>query len=145
MKRSAVVIETAGNEAVVSVLREEACGSCAGRRFCGNAAKLELRVKNKLGDRKGDTVIIEAPSGVLLEYTALLFLAPVLLAVVLYFVFVSVNEVLSYFLAGAGFVLPYFAAFFIEKRTRVAVPVIIEVLAPVTEYPPCCGNGDETL
>lgn len=127
MRRDAIVIKTDGDDATVAVLREDACGSCAGRRFCGNARKVEIKVKNDIGAGCGDTVEIETPSKVLLGYAALLFLAPVFLAVFFYILLSSVNAVLSYVFAGVGFVLPYIVAFFIEKRSRISVPVIREV------------------
>lgn len=129
MRRDAIVIKTDEETATVAVLREDACGSCAGRLFCGNARKVEVKAKNGIGAGCGDTVVIETPSSVLLGYTALLFLAPVLLAVILYLVFASVSAVLSYIFAGVGFVLPYIAALLIEKKTRVSLPVICEVKA----------------
>lgn len=145
MRRDAIVIGTSGGEAEVSVLREEACAGCSGRHICGSSKKLTIRVRNDIGAKAGDTVVIETSSTVLLGYTALLFLAPVLLGVMLYIIFIRLSSTAAFLTGAAGFVLPYIAAFLIEKKTKISVPVICEVRIPEKETPPCgCGkdNGE---
>ncbi len=132
MKRSALVVEsTSGDRAVVSFLREEACGSCSGRHFCMNAKKTKAEVKNDIGADVGDTVEIETETTSLLLYSFLLFLAPVLLAVVMYLVFIDVNKALAYSMTAVGFILPYPFAAVLNRRA--ALPRIISVLKSLND------------
>ncbi len=129
MKHKAIVLKTEGDTAEVSVLREEACAHCAGRVVCGTAKTVTVRVKNPICAVAGDTVIIERPSERVLGYSALVFLAPVVLAAVLYFSLSKINEPIG--IAGAifGFVLPYVVAAVIDRRGREKrLPVITETV-----------------
>ena len=138
MKHNAVVIKADGDKATVSVLREEACSHCAGRVVCGTAKKFDVTVKNPVFAKIGDTVVIESASESVLAYSALVFLAPVALALVMYLVFSRINNVMSIAMAVCGFVLPFVIAFFIDRKNREKrLPVITEILAPVNEAPPC--------
>ena len=138
MEHKAVVLKTYGEKADVSVLREEACAHCAGRVVCGTAKKLTVKVKNPIGAKEGDTVIIERPSESVLFYSALVFLAPVLLAVVLYLVISQINEIAGMISAVIGFVIPFVAAAVIDKRGREArLPVITGIATPENGTPPC--------
>ena len=143
MKHNAVVIKTDGDKATVSVLREEACSHCAGRVVCGTAKKFEVTVKNPVSANVGDTVVIENESGNVLAYSALVFLAPVALALVMYIIFSQINNVLSAVMAVFGFVLPFVIAFIIDRKNRdKRLPVITEILAPENVTPPC-DSGDQ--
>ncbi|MBR2473412.1 MAG: SoxR reducing system RseC family protein [Clostridia bacterium] len=138
MKHNAIVIKTDGDKATVTVLREEACSHCAGRVVCGTAKKFDVTVKNPVSAAVGDTVVIESASESVLAYSALVFLAPVALALVFYLIFSRVNTVLSVVMAVLGFVLPFIAAFIIDKRGREKrLPVITEILDSSNEAPPC--------
>ncbi len=138
MKHKAIVIKTEEGKAQVSVLREEACAHCAGRVVCGTAKRLTVTVKNPLDAKEGDTVVIERPSERVLGYSALVFLAPVALAVVLYLIFSQISELAGGISAAIGFVLPYIAAVIIDRHGRESrLPVITEVLANGDDNAPC--------
>lgn len=138
MKHNAVIIEEIGDKARVSVLREEACSHCAGRVVCGTAKRFDITVKNPIGAKVGDTVVIENASESILAYCALVFLAPIALAVTLYLVFAQINAVLSFVMPAIGFVLPFAAAYVIDKHRREQrLPVITEILSPVDSTPSC--------
>ena len=138
MKQNAIVIKTESDRATVSILREEACSHCAGRAVCGNAKTVNVRAKNPNGAIVGDTVVIETPTENVLAYAALVFLAPVLLAIVLYLIFSQINTVLAIVFAGCGFVVPFIIAFVIDKIKRdERTPVITEILRSDSETPPC--------
>ena len=138
MEHKAVVLKTYGEKADVSVLREEACAHCAGRVVCGTAKRLTVQVKNPIGAKEGDTVTIERPSESVLFYSALVFLAPVLLAVVLYLCFTQINEIFGMIAAVLGFIAPFVAAMVIDRRAREdRLPVITEIAMPENSTPPC--------
>ncbi len=138
MKQKAVVLNTDGEYAQVSVLREEACAHCAGRVVCGTAKRLTVQVKNPIGARQGDTVVIERSNQSVLGYSALVFLAPVALAVTLYLLFSLINGIAGGVAAAIGFALPFPVAVVIDKHGRDArLPVITETVVPDTESAPC--------
>ena len=138
MEHKAVVVKTDGEIADVSVLREEACAHCAGRVVCGTAKKLTVKAKNPIGAKTGDTVIIERPSESVLFYSTLVFLAPVLLAVVLYLCFSQINELAGAVASAFGFVLPFALAMVIDRRGREnRLPVITGIATPEFDTPPC--------
>ena len=138
MKQEAIVISTDGDKATVSILRKEACSHCEGRAVCGTAKMMNVTVKNSVGAVKGDTVTIETPTENVLGYAALVFLAPVLLAVTLYLVFSGINKTLSVVLPICGFVLPFIVALIIDRKKREErIPVITEILQVCGENAPC--------
>ena len=141
MKHNAIVIKTEEETATVSLLREEACSHCAGRVVCGNAKTVNVKVKNKIGAVSGDTVVIETPTENVLGYAALVFLAPVLLAVILYLTFSQVNKTLAIVFPICGFVLPFIIAYFIDRVKREErTPVITEILKNDSETMPCSSG-----
>ena len=142
MKHNAIVIKTDGDKATVSVLREEACSHCAGRVVCGTAKKFDVTVKNPVSAVVGDTVVIENSSGNVIAYSALVFLAPVALALICYLIFSHISAALSYAMTALGFVLPFVIAFVIDQKNRdKRLPVITEILAPGNDAPPTeCGD-----
>ncbi len=126
LKRNAVVESVSGEKATVSFLREEACAGCAGRRLCMNSKNTSAEVRNLIGARVGDTVEIETETSSVLLYCLILFLAPVLLALVMYLVFMNVNTVLAYVLTVVGFILPYPFAAVLNRKTL--LPIITKII-----------------
>ena len=134
-----MVTEVSEGTAKVSVLRKEACASCSGRYFCGSSKKTETKVSDPIGVKVGDTVEVEARSGAMLGYAALLFVAPIILAAVLYFALERIGGVWAVVGAIVGFILPYLVALVIEKKTAFSLPVITRVEAQsITEKAPDC-------
>lgn len=123
----ALVTEVARGTATVSVLRKEACAACSGKYFCGSSKKTVSKAVDPIGVKVGDTVEVEARSGIVLGYAALLFVMPIVLSAVLYSVLCNVNNVLAVVSAVVGFALPYLAALIIEKTTKVSLPVITRI------------------
>ena len=130
MKQKAIVKETFENgKATVTVLRASACSACSARHACGSAKKAESTVNNKIGAQVGDTVEIEAPSQSVIGYSALVFLAPVLLAIALYLPLSALGETYGILGAAAGFVIPFVIAFFISKANAEKVrPTVTAIL-----------------
>ena len=138
MKHNAIVKETDGKMAVVAILRQDACSHCAGRVVCGGGKVTTVTVKNDIGAEVGDTVVIESPSESVLGYAALVFLAPVLLAVTLYLAFSQISKALAIVGGVLGFVLPYAAAFVIDRKKREErMPEITEILQAQDDITSC--------
>jgi positive regulator of sigma E activity len=138
LKQEAIVISKEGERATVSVLRKEACSHCAGRVVCGTAKTVTTTVKNPVGAEIGDTVTIETPTENVLGYAALVFLAPVILAVALYLIFSGVNKTLSIVMPICGFVLPFVCALILDRKKRdERIPVITEIINVTGESAPC--------
>ena len=94
MVTKAMVIQTEGKIAIVETKRLSACDgchkqlegeSCSVCSLMGGNTTLTSRADNSIGAQVGDTVEIESDSGRILSYAALVFLAPVVLALLLYF------------------------------------------------------------
>lgn len=138
MKHKAIVIKTEDDKALVSVLREEACAHCVGRVVCGTAKRLTVTVKNPIGAKDGDTVVIERPAERVLGYAALVFLAPVALSVIFYLVFSLVNMLTAGVMALVGFIAPLVVAAIVDRIGREdRLPVITEISVPDSENAPC--------
>lgn len=142
MKQNAVVTQTFGDKADVTVLREEACSHCAGRVVCGTAKKYTITVKNPISAQKGDTVVIENSAERVLAYSFLVFLLPVLLGIAMYLIFIGIGLVICAVMTAIGFVLPLAVALIVDRRGRdERMPVITEKLEP-SDNSPSCENGN---
>lgn len=138
MKHNAIVKETDGEKAVVAILRQEACSHCAGRVVCGGGKVTTVTVKNDIGASAGDTVVIESPSESVLGYAALVFLAPVLLAVLVYLAFSQISKAVAIAGSVLGFMLPYAVAFVIDRKKREErMPRITEILQTQDDITSC--------
>lgn len=138
MKQKAVVIETHGDKATVSVLREEACAHCAGRVVCGTARTMTASVENPIGARVGDSVIVESADNSPLLYMALIFLAPVVLGMLLYIAFMNISIVLAVIMGMIGFAVPFIAVTILSRNEGIIPKIYIrEILPREEETPPC--------
>jgi len=93
METKAIVISTDGAYATVETDRKSACDGChkqqdgTGCAMCammGDKTKLQSRARNPLGAEPGDTVLLETATARVLGYGALVFLAPLVLALLGY-------------------------------------------------------------
>lgn len=142
MKQKALVIKTQENgTATVTVLRRSACSACSARHVCGSAKKTESTVNNKIGAVVGDTVEIEVPSENVIGYSSLVFLAPVLLALILYFVFATFGETYGILGAAAGFIIPFIIAFFISKANADKLRPTVTAILTGENAEPCEEDG----
>ncbi len=89
MQTKATVLAVEGKYATVMAERNSACEGChkaAGDKGCsvcsllGGERKISARAYNPIGAVVGDTVTIESKTGRMLWYAALVFLFPILLA-----------------------------------------------------------------
>jgi positive regulator of sigma E activity len=138
MKHKGIVKEIGNGVAIVSLLKEEACSSCSGRKFCGTAQRVDVKVKNSIDAEIGDTVEVETASEKAFGFAALVFLAPVLLAVALYLVFLTVDQFLASITAFLGFIIPFVVAYLLDKKKKDSgLPEITALICPESETQPC--------
>jgi len=88
MRQTAFVTEIHGDMAIVASERASSCGSCAGKASCHTLGSwkeaaqqgrvLSLNVKNAVGARLGDEVVIEVPDGLMLKTAFRLYGIPML-------------------------------------------------------------------
>lgn len=132
LEQVGLVVDTEGDIATVSFMRASACEGChrhaEGCSACsllGGDRRHTTRVKNPIGARPGDRVRVAAPEGRLVAYAALVFLFPILLALLAYLIGAAVwggSSMPAGLLAAGGFLL--------------AILVIILVSARVAKKPP---------
>jgi positive regulator of sigma E activity len=92
MKQSAKVIEVNNEVAIVEVSRTTICEGChkhEGGSACSACLtfgdrKASAKALNKIGASVGDRVVVEASSGRIIIYSAIIFFLPILLALGVY-------------------------------------------------------------
>ena len=132
MLTTAKVIDMEGNIAIVEVRRKSACEGChkmtsgEGCGVCsllGSDSSFTSRALNRIGAKIGDRVEVQSATGRVLLYSALVFLGPVIVGLLLYalsgFWFESETPRILMLLGGfcACFVaLWIYSKFFVAKR-----------------------------
>ncbi len=125
-----------GGRAEILVRRQSACGhSCESCGGCGPEAQAQVAAvaENPSAAQPGDTVLVESESGRVLSLAAVLYLLPILLLFVGYFIAkaLGLGEGAS---LGVGLVCmaaSFLADWRIDRRLRVGRPLqlrIVEVL-----------------
>ena len=142
MKTKATVVEIIDPEiAVVSVERRAACDGChkaadgKGCSVCtllGSKGETRARAKNTVGAALGDAVEVESRTCRIIGYAALVFLLPVVLAIVGYLIGakLSLGEGAALLLALGGLLLAFLLIFFYSKLV-VSRRVDIEIISIV--------------
>ncbi len=149
METRAVVISLDGEYAVVRTDRKSACDGCHkqndahGCAMCtlmGDKASLESRARNLAGAHVGDTVLLRTPSSRVLGYSALVFLFPLGLALLLYLAagllpFGSTGQYLAAAcgFAGAFALLAVYSRRVIAPRCDAAVVSVLSSADPEEE------------
>lgn len=80
-----VVVRIEGGDAWLQVCGREACGQCESAQGCGLGGHREprlQRVRNTVGARVGDTVIVSVPEGAVLKAALMSYFVPLLLIIV---------------------------------------------------------------
>ncbi|MBE6626091.1 MAG: hypothetical protein E7628_02765 [Ruminococcaceae bacterium] len=140
MQQRATVLETDGKIAVIKVSRASMCegchklggdGGCGGHceitgLVAGNGKTMTARAQNNIGAVAGDKVEVESDSGRVIGYAALVFILPIVVCGLFYWlgsmVFDStLGAVLS---AAAGFALSFFGIAVFDKMKRNKLPDI---------------------
>ena len=112
MKNEATVVEIRGTRAVVEARRLSACEGCHknqnGSHECsvcslmGGDGIICAEAENTIGAQVGDRVVIESGTGRMLWYAALVFLLPIVLALVAYGVVTQLTEQAAWQLGAAA-------------------------------------------
>ncbi|MBR6559354.1 MAG: SoxR reducing system RseC family protein [Clostridia bacterium] len=107
MKQKALVLSTKGDSAVIEVARVTACEGCHKLKEgegCVACSLFDLKRKmtatavNEVGANPGDVVYISTPSRTVLFYSAVVFILPILIGLICYFVvslFIDITAVLA--------------------------------------------------
>jgi len=83
MQQQVTVIAIEKRDAIVRGNRASACGDCAGKTSCSTLGSwterfIELRLKNSLGARIGDRVLLEVPDSAVMKIAFRLYALPML-------------------------------------------------------------------
>lgn len=140
MRQKAVVIETEGKIAEIEVSRASMCDGCQKNGGCehhcelsgliaGSGKQMKTTAQNRIGAKAGDTVEVETESTKVLGYAALVFLMPIFVCAVFYFLAeaVFVSETAGVIAAAAGFVLAFLGISFFDRRKKKSLPDIVIV------------------
>ncbi len=136
MQQKAIVLHTEGAHATVRVMRQDACAHCHAN--CGGscAKAVQATAQNPVGAVAGDTVLLESSTARILTFAALLFCAPILLAITSYFLWAALAEstLLVYSLSVATGVVSFLLIGLVCERIARKNPdlSIIEIIAPPT-------------
>lgn len=106
--------------AEISVPRKSACGhdceECAG---CGmTGASIKARAKNDIDARPGDKVVVESSTRKILGVVALVYVLPVVLFLLGYFLAESLPEGARYAIAIAAFVVSFLPCVLYDRYAR---------------------------
>lgn len=130
MRQRAVVIKTEGKLAEIEVSRSTMCDGCQKNGGCAhhcelsgivaNSGKMRTTAQNTIGAKPGDTVEVETESTKVLGYAALVFVLPILVCAVFYFLADAVfsSETYALIAAAAGFVLSFLGISFFDRSKK---------------------------
>ena len=150
MRQRAVVIRTEGKIAEIEVSRTSMCDGCQKNGGCehhceltgliaGSGKNMKTTAQNRIGARAGDTVEVETESTKVLGYAALVFLMPIVLCTVFYFLAEAVfaSETAGLIAAAAGFVFAFLGISVFDRFKKKSLPDI--VIADIVERPENSG------
>ena len=136
MRQRAVVIKTEGKLAEIEVSRSSMCDGCQKNGGCShhcelsglvaNSGKMRTTAQNKIGAEPGDTVEVETESTKVLGYAALVFMMPIFVCAVFYFIADAVcsSEAPALIAAAAGFVLSFLGISVFDRSKKKSGPDI---------------------
>ena len=109
-----------GGYAEVSVPRKSACGhdceECAG---CGmTGAAIKARARNDIGAQPGDKVVVESSTKKIFSVVALVYVLPVVLFLLGYFLSEGLAEGMRYAIAVATFVVSFIPCVLYDRHAR---------------------------
>ena len=109
-----------GGYAEVSVPRKSACGhdceECAGCGMTGSAIK--ARARNDIGAQPGDKVVVESSTKKIFGVVALVYVLPVVLFLLGYFLSEGLAEGMRYAIAVATFVVSFIPCVLYDRHAR---------------------------
>ena len=109
-----------GGYSEVSVPRKSACGhdceECAG---CGmTGAAIKARARNDIGAQPGDKVVVESSTKKIFGVVALVYVLPVVLFLLGYFLSEGLAEGMRYAIAVATFVVSFIPCVLYDRHAR---------------------------
>ena len=113
MTQKAKVISTDGKYAVVRVSRKTICEGChntdssCSACFAFGDKNAECRAVNLCGAKVGDTVTVRTESSRIIGYAALVFIAPIVIALIAYAVSEAAGSAYPTAWALGGFLVPF--------------------------------------
>ena len=109
-----------GGYAEISVPRKSACGhdceECAGCGMTGAAVK--ARARNDIGAQPGDKVVVESSTKKIFGVVALVYVLPVVLFLLGYFLSEGLAEGMRYAIAVATFVVSFIPCVLYDRHAR---------------------------
>ncbi len=148
MRQRAVVIYTKGNLAEIEVSRASMCDGCQKNSGCdhhceltgliaGSGKTMKTRAQNRIGAKPGDTVEVETESKKVLGYAALVFILPIVVCAVFYFLADAVfrSETYALIAAAAGFVLSFLGISVFDRSKKNSAPdiAIVDIVSRAEE------------
>ncbi len=138
MRQRATVLKTEGNMALIRVSRATMCEGCEKNGGCSHCHitglvagdnHMEARACNKIGASVGDTVEVESTGSTVLGYAALVFLLPILVCALFYFVSSALfqSALVGALAALGGFVLTFVLIALVDRRAAKKTPAIVIV------------------
>ena len=127
MLTTAKVIKIEGNTALVEVQRKSACegchkmtsgGGCGVCSLLGSDRHFTAKADNRIGARVGDRVEVQSATSRVLLYSALVFLLPIVIGILLYVVsgYLFETELYRYLMLAAGFLVCFLGIWLYSKK-----------------------------
>ncbi len=152
MKQKALVLSSDGDSAVIEVARVTACEGCHKMKEgegCVACSLFDLKKKmsaeavNEVGAKAGDVVEITTPSRIVAAYSVLVFILPIIVGIVLYFVaelFLS-NEAVLALISVGGIALSFVIIHFTLDKIAAANKVI-RIVSVCKDNTEISGDGE---
>lgn len=106
------------------VLRESACsGECHKCGGCGSVGQtLRVTAQNPIGAQKGDVVVVESESGVVLKAAALVYLLPLAMFLLAYLAFMRLGDWQALLIGLGGFAVGTLPAVLYNRSVKAHPP-----------------------
>lgn len=150
LEEQALVVSVEAGGALVETCRQSACQSCSAKSHCGHSllGKIskgqtqQFTVKTELVLQPGDKVMLGLGEGAFLRGSALVYLMPVIIMMIMAVLgeqLAGVNSGLSFVLAAVGLASGFAGVFWYSRKNRFNPeyqPVVLRKLpvAPVEQY-----------
>ena len=132
MRETGIVKSVEGELCICSTKRKSACGdNCATCKAVCSSREHIFTAKNTIGASAGDEVIIEMPTGVVLSWTALVYILPlgVFIGVLGHFLKIGNDEISSAFWGVVAGGLSWLLVSLCSKRKKAElIPEIVEIV-----------------
>jgi len=129
MTGKGVVVKTNGSTATVSIQKASACGhNCGECQLCSNP-KIEAEILNPINASVGDTVIIGMDSKKVLMWAFILYILPILGAMIFYTVSIAFTKSLALsVIITSLWVIVWFFAIRRYSKNKISLSSALEVV-----------------